>query len=174
MTLAPRRAVFLDGERRSDYEGRHDARPSAAFPRRMAMSPIFGLVSRFAGTLLFAGQLVSSSWAQDKAEPRAPRPPYPSGSQITLQWDYSCPSGRACSFSCPGTGGASSVTKLTIYLGTIVVGRTENAPALFYDFSTRDIPRANGFSISTGISTLSCQANGMVLDYSGPPQQLTK
>jgi hypothetical protein len=51
------------------------------------MSSIFGLVSQFVGTLLFAGQLVSSSWAQDKAEPRAPRPPYPGGSEITLQWD---------------------------------------------------------------------------------------
>ena len=30
------------------------------------------------------------------------------------------------------------------------------------------IPRANGFSLTTGISTLSCQVNGMDLDYSGP------
>jgi hypothetical protein len=138
------------------------------------MSLIFGLVSRFVGTLLFAGQLINSSWAQGKAEPRAPGPPYPGGSEITFQWDYSCPGGGACSFSCPGAGGASSVTKLTIYLGTIAVGKTENAPALFYDFSTRNFPRSNGFSISTGINTLSCQVNGMVLDYSGPPHQLVK
>ena len=33
---------------------------------------------------------------------------------------------------------------------------------------TVQIPRANGFSLTTGISTLSCQVNGMDLDYSGP------
>ena len=47
-------------------------------------------------------------------------PPNPGGSEITFEWDYSCPTGRACSFSCPGSGGASSVTKLSIYLGTSV------------------------------------------------------
>jgi hypothetical protein len=106
----------------------------------------------------------ASSWAQNEG------PPYPGGADITFQWDYSCPTGKACSFSCPGAGGASSVTKLSIYLGTIPVGSTQNAEAVFYEFSTRDIPRGNGFSINTGISTLSCQVNGMKLDYSGPPK----
>jgi hypothetical protein len=138
------------------------------------MFRIFSLGSRMLRTLLLTGQLVNSSWAQDKAEPRAPGPPYPGGSEITFQWDYSCPGGRACSFTCPGAGGGSGVTKLTIYLGTIPIGNTEHAPALFYDFSTRSIPRANGFSITTAITTLSCQVNGMQLDYSGPPHQVIK
>jgi len=45
---------------------------------------------------------------------------------------------------------------------------TEKAFGIFYEFSTIEIPRANGFSLTTGISTLSCQVSGMNLDYSGP------
>jgi len=126
------------------------------------MSTITTWHLRMLAALLFAGQLMNPSWAQ-KGEP-----PYPSGSEITFEWDYSCPSGRGCSFDCPGRGGASHVTKLTIYLGTVPVGSLRNTPALFYDFSTREISRGNGFIVSTGLSTLSCQVNGMTLDYSGP------
>ena len=123
------------------------------------------------GTLLFASLLMNLSWAQNKGEPQAPAgPPYPGASEITFQWDYSCPSGKDCSFTCMGTGGASHVTKLTIYLGTIPVGSNQKTPAVLYDFSTREIPRGNGFSISTGINTLSCQVNGLTQDYSGPPR----
>jgi hypothetical protein len=119
------------------------------------------------GTLLFAGPFLSAPWAQDKA---APGPPYPAGSVITFQWNYSCPSSRGCAFRCPDAGGAASVTKLTIYLGTMPVGVIRDAPGLFYEFSTLLIPRANGFTIGGGLSTLSCQVNGMILDYSGPPK----
>ena len=42
--------------------------------------------------------------------------------------------------------------------------------AVFYEFNTRVFPHASGFSISTGLSSLSCQVNGMTLDYSGPPK----
>jgi len=118
----------------------------------------------FVGTLLFAGPFLGASWAQNKAEPG---PPFPSGADITFQWIYSCANSRSCSFSCPGLGGASHVTKLTIYLGTIPLGSKQDVPAVFYDFSTLEIPRGNGFSISTGLGTLSCQVNGMALDYSG-------
>jgi hypothetical protein len=122
----------------------------------------------FLGTLLvFAGPFLSASWAQNKAEPG---PPYPNGSNITFQWSYSCPSGRGCSFRCPGTGGAIHVTKLTIYLGTMPVGSIRDAPGVFYYFSTLEIPRGNGFTIGAELSTLSCQVNGMILDYSGPPK----
>jgi len=62
------------------------------------------------------------------------------------------------------------VTKLTIYVGTIPFGKKQDVPAVFYDFSTLEIPRADGFSISAGLSTLSCQVNGMILDYTGPPK----
>ena len=119
---------------------------------------------------LFAGLFMNSSWAQNKGEPQAAGPPYPGASEITFQWDYSCPSGQNCSFICPGGGGASHVTKLAIYLGTIPVGSKQSVPSLVYDFSTREIQRGNGFSISTGLSTLSCQVNGLTLDYSGPPR----
>jgi len=122
------------------------------------------------GTLLFAGIFLSASWAQNKAEPVQPLPLFPGKSEIAFQWSYSCASDKACSFSCPGAGGASHVTKLTIYLRTIPIGDNQPAPALFYDFSTREIPYGSGFSIGTGLTSLSCQVNGMTLDYSGPPK----
>lgn len=92
----------------------------------------------------------------------------PGASDVTFEWQYSCPSGKGCSFNCPGSGGASSVTKLTLQLGSIPVGGNQRAFGVFYKFSTLQVPRANGFSLTTGISTLSCQVNGMDLDYSGP------
>ena len=123
----------------------------------------------FFGTLLFVGTFLSMSWAQNKIEPTQLDQPSRPDQNIAFQWNYSCLSGKDCSFSCPGSGGASHVTKLIIYLGTIPVGSNQD-PAVFYEFSTREIPRANGFSISAGLSTLSCQVNGMTLDYSGPPK----
>jgi hypothetical protein len=92
------------------------------------------------------------------------------GSEIAFEWQYSCTNGKGCSFNCPGSGGGSSVTKLVIHLGTIPLSGTQRAFGIFYEFSTREIPRANGFSLTTGISTLSCQVSGMDLDYSGPPK----
>lgn len=55
--------------------------------------------------------------------------------------------------------GADHVTKLTIYLGTMPLGNRQNAPLLFYDFSTPERPHSSGFSISAGLSTSSCQVN---------------
>jgi hypothetical protein len=116
-------------------------------------------------TLLCASPMLSLSWAQDKVQPPAPAPPYLSGAEITSQFSYSCPSETACSFICPGGvgGGADHVTKLTIYLGTMSLGNDQNAPALFYEFSTRERPNSSGFSISAGLSSLSCQVNGLKL-----------
>jgi len=108
---------------------------------------------------------VRSASAQDVKRPEA----VPTGaSEVAFEWQYSCSSGKACSFSCPGSGGASNVTKLTLQLGSIPLGGNQRAFGVFYKFSTAQIPRANGFSLTTGISTLSCQVNGMELDYSGP------
>jgi hypothetical protein len=121
------------------------------------------------GILLFVGLFLSTSWAQNKTEATEGGPLFPGKSQITFQWDYSCPGGKGCSFICPGGGGASHVIKLKMYLGTIPVGSTQNAPAVIYDFSTIEIPHARGFSVSVGLATLSCQVNGMTSDYSGPP-----
>ena len=126
----------------------------------------------FHALVLGAALLVGGPWgaslhAQDGKRLGAGRP-YPSGLKIAFEWRYSCPSGRGCSFSCPRSGGASNVTKLNIYLGALPVGSTEHAAGVFYEFSTIEIPHANGFSITTGISTLSCQVQGMNLDYSGP------
>jgi len=127
-----------------------------------------GLFPGTIGTLLFA-PFLSLSWAQDKAQPPAPVPPVLAGAEITSQLNYSCPTNTACSFICPGGvgGGADHVTKLTIYLGTMSLGNDQNAPAMFYDFSTRERPNSSGFSISTGLGTLSCQVNGLTLDYVG-------
>jgi hypothetical protein len=128
------------------------------------------------GTLLFA--TLSSSRAQDTgATPTGKiNPPYPAESQITFQWNYSCPSNQACTFRCPG-GGADHLTRLDIYLGTLPLSDDEHhrAPVIFYDFSSRGFQHGNGFSIgagggaNAGITTLSCQVSGMILDYSGPP-----
>jgi hypothetical protein len=128
------------------------------------------LLLRTIGTLLLACSFSSISRAQDKAASTAV-PPVLAGAEITSQLNYSCPSNTACSFTCPGGvgGGADHVIKLTIYLGTMALGNDQNAPALFYDFSTRERPNSSGFSISTGLSTLSCQVNGLTLDYVGRP-----
>jgi hypothetical protein len=129
------------------------------------------LFFRTIGTTLCAGPFLSVSWAQDKAESPTLVPPYMAGAEITSQLNYSCPSNTACSFTCPGVvgAGADHVTRLTIYLGTMPLGNDQDAPALFYDFSTRERPNSSGFSISAGLSALSCQVNGLRLDYAGRP-----
>src|SRR5271166_3298097 len=86
-------------------------------------------------------------------------PSYPRALETAYEWRYSCPSERGCSFNCRGSG-ASDVTKLAIHLGSINLG-TQNVAGVFYEFSTKYISRSNGFIITTGISTLSCQVNGM-------------
>lgn len=117
--------------------------------------------------LLVGGALMQSASAQDgkRSEDGAP---YLGASEVAFEWQYSCPGAKACSFSCPGSGGASNVKALTLQLGTIPLSGNQRAFGVFYKFSTLQIPRANGFSITTGISTLSCQVNGMDLDYAGP------
>jgi hypothetical protein len=125
------------------------------------------------GTIIFVLPLASPSWAQKPpvpAEADQANPPYPGESHITFQWNYSCPGGHACSFRCPGAGGATSVTTLDIYLGVMPTGSDQHGLALFYNFVTQNIPRGNGFSVSNGTAILSCQVNGMRLDYSGPPK----
>ncbi len=129
-----------------------------------------GACLRTLGALLFTCTFMNTPWAQGKAESG---PPYPAGSDVTFQWNYSCPSSKGCAFSCLGGGtreGTSHVTKLSVYLGRMRIGSDQDAFALFYDFSTVEFPRGNGFVIATGLSTLSCQVNGMSLDYSGPPR----
>jgi hypothetical protein len=115
--------------------------------------------------VLVGGPLIQSTSAQDARRSEGA----PTGaSEVAFEWQYSCPGGKACSFTCPGSGGASNVTKLTLQLGSIPLGSNQRAFGVFYKFSTAQIPRANGFSLTTGLSTLSCQVNGMELDYSGP------
>ena len=120
------------------------------------------------GVLLVGGPLVESLSAQDEKRSEA-GPPYPGASDVAFEWQYSCINGKGCSFNCTGSGGAANVTKLTIHLGTIPVSGNQKAFGTFYEFSTMEIPLGNGFNLTTGISTLSCQVNGMKLDYSGPP-----
>jgi hypothetical protein len=119
-------------------------------------------VKILAALLLLGGSF--SVRAQDENKPTSA---YPSGLETSFEWQYSCPSGRGCSFSCPGSGGASNVTKLGIYLGAIPLSGTNRAAGVFYEFTTAQIPRGNGFAITTGLSTLSCQVQGMNLDFSG-------
>jgi hypothetical protein len=119
---------------------------------------------------LFTAALVNPLEAQDKTGPNASGPTYPGGSDITYQWEYSCPSGGECSFTC-GSGGAAHVTKLRIYLGVMPVGTNQRNSTLFYEFNTREQRRGSGFSVNAGLSTLQCQVNGLTADYSGPPRE---
>jgi hypothetical protein len=133
------------------------------------------------GALFFA--TMNSSLAQDAdALPTGKsNSPYPAESEITFQWNYSCPRDQACTFKCPG-GGADHLTRLDIYLGSLPVGgdQQHRAPAILYDFSSRGFQHGSGFSIgaggaaSAGTATLSCQVSGMMLDYSGPPPKKSK
>jgi hypothetical protein len=117
--------------------------------------------------LLIGSPVMQSASAQD-VQRSEDGTPYLGASEVAFEWQYSCSGGKACSFTCPGSGGASNVTALTLQLGTIPLSGNQRAFGIFYKFSTVQIPRANGFSLTTGISTLSCQVNGMDLDYSGP------
>jgi hypothetical protein len=109
---------------------------------------------------------LSMAWAEDK--PDEPAFPF---SKWTFRWDYSCPTAAACSFICPtgGTGLTSHIIKLRVYLGTISVD-SQSAPALFYEFSTREFLHGSGFKIGSGLTTLACEVHGMILDDSGPPK----
>ena len=145
---------------------------ATARAKHMAVHPSFAsaLILEF---LLLAGQMTNPLWAQERGKLPAstePLPPYPSESNITFEWNYSCENARVCAFNCPGAGGSNNVKVLTIYLGTISVGANQQS-AIFYEFSTPQFSRANGFSISAGLSVLACQVNGMVLDYAGPPKK---
>jgi hypothetical protein len=131
------------------------------------------------GTLVVA--TLNSSWAQDAGVVTTgkPNPLYPEESLITFQWNYACPENRPCTFVCRGAGGGGGsdhVTPLDIYLGTLPLNgvQQERAAAIFYDFSSREFPNSAGFAISTGINSLSCQVNGMILKYSGPPAKKSK
>jgi hypothetical protein len=119
---------------------------------------------------LFAAALVNPSEAQDRQGPNVSGPTSPGGSNITYQWDYSCPGAEECSFTC-GSGGASHVAKLGIYLGVMPVGADQKNSTLFYEFTTRELRRGSGFSVNSGLSTLQCQVNGLTVDYSGPPRE---
>jgi hypothetical protein len=58
-----------------------------------------------------------------------------------------------------------------MYLGTIPIGSSQAAPAAFYDFSTVEIPHLSSFIIGVGLGALSCQVNGLTLDYACPPKK---
>jgi hypothetical protein len=111
---------------------------------------------------LSAGTSHAESQAVELATPRGP---YADGS---LDWIYSCPHSKPCTFSCPGAVAAAHVIKLTIRLRRLQINK--DALALFYDYSTMQFPTGSGFTINTGIGTSSCQVNGMNLDYFGPPK----
>src|SRR4051812_2924240 len=100
---------------------------------------------RLLAVLLLSVQFNNPSWAQGDGSSALPL-----GFNATFQWDYSC-KGGVCSFSCPGQIGAIEATKLTIYLGSIPVGNAKEAASLFYQYSTRAIRRAQGFTISAGL-----------------------
>lgn len=105
----------------------------------------------------------SPLWAQGSKQANK-GPIYPKGFESTLEWQYTCPDGKGCSFNCPGSGGANNVTKLSIYLGYVKIGKIENAAGVFYDFTSTQTPRGSGFAVTAGIGTLACQVQGMTLE----------
>jgi hypothetical protein len=118
------------------------------------------------GMLLFGFLSLNVCWAQSKAD----QPAFPFTKSL-FRWDYSCQAGAACSFACSGqTGAVGHLIKLRLYLGTVSIDGSQTAPALSYEYSTREFSQANGFSIGSGRSDLSCHVTGMALDYSGPPK----
>ena len=70
-----------------------------------------------------------------------------------------------CSFACHGTGAASRVTKLDIYLGRIP--DEPDSHALYYSIATEYAQYATGFALGGKLTPLPCQMIGMRLDYSG-------
>jgi hypothetical protein len=64
--------------------------------------------------LLVSGPLMQPLSAQDGKRPEAGAI-YSGPSEVTFEWQYSCPNGRGCSFNCPGAGGAANVTKLATF-----------------------------------------------------------
>jgi hypothetical protein len=57
-----------------------------------------------------------------------------------------------------------------MHLVTLPLGG-KSVAGIFFEYSTVEIPRANGFNITTGLSQLACQVNGMNLEYSGLPKK---
>jgi hypothetical protein len=118
--------------------------------------------------LLTTGGLVRLAWAQDTPSAVPPNFTFPTGAEITFQWNYTCRTSKPCAFSC---GSANNVKELTLYLGTMPVGNNQKNAVIFYFYSTATVPRNDGFQITGGpASTLSCNTSGMTLDYSGPPK----
>ena len=113
--------------------------------------------------LIFA---IASSWvwAAPLWAQASKRPIYPKGFEVTTDWQYSCPDGKGCSFNCPGSGGANNVTKLSIFLGSVLIGKNANTAGIFYEFTSTQTLRGSGFAVTTGIGTLACQVQGMTLD----------
>jgi hypothetical protein len=57
-----------------------------------------------------------------------------------------------------------------VYLGAVSFDGSQNFPAVYYEYHSRQFPQGSGFGVSTGVSTLYCQMSGMTLDYYGPPK----
>ena len=121
---------------------------------------------------LFVCPMTNSLWGQERAAPfdpyAQPPKPYPDAARITFQWNYTCET-HGCSFECHGTGAASRVTKLDIYLGRIP--DEPDSHALYYSFNTEYAKYATGFALGGKLTPLTCQMVGLRLDYSGPPKE---
>jgi hypothetical protein len=70
---------------------------------------------------------------------------------------------------CHGTGAASRVTKLDIYLGRIP--DEPDSHAVYYSFNTEYAKYGTGFTLGGKLTAMTCQVIGMKLDYSGPPKE---
>jgi hypothetical protein len=102
--------------------------------------------------------------------PLPPNLPYPTGSQMTFEWVYSCSGGNQCVFKCSDADpniivGASF---LDINLGTIPVG-SQTLPALFVFYSQGSYSNSI-FVVGGANQHLACKVTGMTLNYSGPPK----
>src|SRR4029453_6151079 len=86
-----------------------------------------------AAAVLVGWPSVTSLLAQD-ARDTGTGSTYPSGFEVAFEWRYSCPDGKGCSFSCPGSGGANNGTKLSMRLGATSAGKTDHSAGFFFRF----------------------------------------
>ncbi len=77
---------------------------------------------------------VTSLWAQDSK-----RPIYPTGFEVTIDWQYSCPDGKGCSFNCPDRAGQTTSPSSVSFWGQFRSERMQILPAFFMSSPARKL-----------------------------------
>ena len=77
---------------------------------------------------------VGPLWAQDSK-----RPIYPKGFEVTIDWQYSCPDGKGCSFNCPGSGGQTTSPSSASFWDQFRSERMQILPVFFMSSLARKL-----------------------------------